>query len=388
MNKQCSICYDDIVDCTVTPCGHTFCYDCIAEWVRRTENCPICKSRVTLNSLIRVNKNRNVQTNAETAASTNTQAYFNMAKCLEKQTKKRVIDEVSKVIDSITITKNDTCPPKAIFSVVRNPSAITVYGSYKTNLSFPFSDVDMSLGGYFLQFPPDVIFPIISDALTNTCVCTTVLQLPYARVPLLKLRSSQDGIDVDISMENTMGIETTKLVGRLCHQNVMLRPLVILVRYLLHQGGFTSVISGGLNTFMITLMVYSFLDMYNTGKFTGGKPDTDLGSVFVTFLQHFGYDFDYTRYGISIGKPCSYFEKESRGWIDYSKPMVLTIENPLDNDINLTPNTFLTPLIKDYFAKCLQWILPSNGDDIYYFIPKKSRLARVVFLPDEMLNRS
>ncbi|EKE41881.1 hypothetical protein ENUP19_0205G0007 [Entamoeba nuttalli] len=65
MNNTCCICYDDIVDCTITPCGHAFCYQCIKEWLSRVPNCPVCKSRVLLNQIIRVNKNKNQPTKNE-----------------------------------------------------------------------------------------------------------------------------------------------------------------------------------------------------------------------------------------------------------------------------------------------------------------------------------
>ncbi|EDR22716.1 hypothetical protein EDI_336040 [Entamoeba dispar SAW760] len=65
MNNKCCICYSDIVDCTITPCGHAFCYQCIKEWLVRVPNCPICKSRVLLEQVIRVNKNKNQPTKTE-----------------------------------------------------------------------------------------------------------------------------------------------------------------------------------------------------------------------------------------------------------------------------------------------------------------------------------
>ncbi|EDR22717.1 hypothetical protein, conserved [Entamoeba dispar SAW760] len=305
----------------------------------------------------------------------------------EKDKRKQLIKQVTKVIDSLKIiSKNGK--PKVSFISPQTPSCVTLYGSEKSNLALPFSDIDISLSGEFINVNSTIAFQFISDALANACICNEVLSLPLARIPLLKMKGIQDEINIDISIDNQNGIETTKLIGRLCHKNSMLRPLVILIRYLLHQAGFTSVMNGGLNTFMITLLVYSFLEMYNTGNITGGIPDNDIGSVFITFLQHFGYDFNYSKYGISVGVECSYFEKASRGWLDSKRPCMLTIENPFDETSNLTPNVYLTPSIKTYFANCLQWILPSMGDDIYLFLPSNSRLARIISLPEELLNRN
>lgn len=305
----------------------------------------------------------------------------------EKEKRKTAIDSVQKVIDTICI-KTVNGKPRMSFQPPVKPSRVTVYGSEKSNLAFPYSDIDLSIGGDLLEYNISNIFTFISDALIDSCVCEEIARYTHIKVPILKLKTLQDGINIDISFNNTVGIESTRFIGNLCHKNSLLRPLVILIRYILNQGGFTSVIAGGLNTYMITLLVYSFLTMYNTGNLTGGEPDKDLGSVFVTFLQHFGYDFDYEMHGISIGEKCYYFDKAKRGWKDEKRPCMLTIENPLDPTVNLTPNAFLTPQMKAYFAHCLQLILPKKGDEIYWSTPINSRLQRIIHLTEELKNRS
>jgi hypothetical protein len=42
-NADCCICFEPFREPTLTPCGHTFCAECIAEIVNRTHNCPVCK---------------------------------------------------------------------------------------------------------------------------------------------------------------------------------------------------------------------------------------------------------------------------------------------------------------------------------------------------------
>jgi E3 ubiquitin-protein ligase RFWD2 len=41
---QCPICVEVIADPFVTPCGHTFCYQCITTHLRHQSNCPSCRS--------------------------------------------------------------------------------------------------------------------------------------------------------------------------------------------------------------------------------------------------------------------------------------------------------------------------------------------------------
>jgi SNF2 family DNA or RNA helicase len=41
---MCPVCYDDIKNKSVTPCGHAFCFKCIHVWINLQSNCPICKT--------------------------------------------------------------------------------------------------------------------------------------------------------------------------------------------------------------------------------------------------------------------------------------------------------------------------------------------------------
>ena len=52
MDTKCSICFDEVTNACVTPCGHMYCLECIEEWLRRSQRCPICNSYVTRNKLI------------------------------------------------------------------------------------------------------------------------------------------------------------------------------------------------------------------------------------------------------------------------------------------------------------------------------------------------
>ncbi|BFU20410.1 zinc finger domain containing protein [Entamoeba histolytica] len=49
---ECLICLDTAQNAVVTQCGHMFCWECLREWLTRQETCPICKSKVTVDSVI------------------------------------------------------------------------------------------------------------------------------------------------------------------------------------------------------------------------------------------------------------------------------------------------------------------------------------------------
>ena len=47
---QCPICHDTIQDAFCTPCGHSFCYSCLALHLGEKPSCPACGAYMTLDS--------------------------------------------------------------------------------------------------------------------------------------------------------------------------------------------------------------------------------------------------------------------------------------------------------------------------------------------------
>ena len=43
---MCSLCYGPFVNCSVTPCGHLFCWSCVHEWLATKPECPLCRDEV------------------------------------------------------------------------------------------------------------------------------------------------------------------------------------------------------------------------------------------------------------------------------------------------------------------------------------------------------
>ncbi len=149
-----------------------------------------------------------------------------------------------------------------IEQIVRSlwPSArVKCFGSFYTGLMTPQSDLDLvvhhpSLHGY-----------VILSALTNHLRHPRVSErghvrfISRARVPIIKFRDAEFGIDIDISANQNDGHQSSEVVKRYLQQYPLAKPLVLILRRWLNERDWDVVYHGGLGSYAVLVFFLRYL---------------------------------------------------------------------------------------------------------------------------------
>jgi non-canonical poly(A) RNA polymerase PAPD5/7 len=174
----------------------------------------------------------------------------------------------------------------------------------------------------------------LANTLKRAKITSKVTIIAKAKVPIVKFVTTQGLLNVDISVNQGNGVLAGEIVNRFLKDmhggGMALRSLVIIIKAFLNQRGMNEVYTGGLGSYSIVCLAISFLQMHP--KIRRGEIDTErnLGVLVMEFFELYGCYFNYEEVGISVRGGGSYFNKVNRGWQDYYRKNLLSIEDPTD----------------------------------------------------------
>ncbi|RLN93769.1 hypothetical protein BBJ28_00008449 [Nothophytophthora sp. Chile5] len=227
-------------------------------------------------------------------------------------------------------------------------ATLETFGSHNTQMFLPQSDIDMVLFDVPTGKAP--LFKL-ATALEELDWVSYLEVIDKARIPIVKLVHKATDIHVDVSFNVAGGLATADLVKHYMRVYPSFRPLTLVLKYFMAQRGLNETYSGGIGSFLLQLMVISYLQQYRRGL--GPEHDdpkyNNLGQLLVGFLTLYGRDFNYDELGISVRNGGSYFYKDDRRWYDDSRPFLISMENPNEPSLDIGKNSYEIRTIKRAF---------------------------------------
>ena len=261
-----------------------------------------------------------------------------------------------------------------------------LYGSFKTELSLPDSDIDIlivekeeNIKEENSENEKEILTEIIQK-IYNILFDTknfSYIEMIKAKVPIIKCTLKETEINIDISFFRKNGLYAVETIENIIKIFPEVRPLTYVIKYALRQRELNSIYKGGVSSFIIFSLIYYYMsdirkkvlnDIENNKK----EGVLTLGHLLVGFFNFYGFMFNYDDLGISIRKGCFFYKRKEH------KPNTLSIENFQDINQDMGKNCYNFKKVIEAFRNA--------RDSLYYPAnsPVVSYLAGFI-LPDDVL---
>ncbi|PWN33501.1 Nucleotidyltransferase, partial [Meira miltonrushii] len=228
---------------------------------------------------------------------------------------------------------------------------LEAFGSQNTQLYMPSGDLDLVVVSQSMETQrKENVLRKMAAVLRRHNLAMDVQVIAKAKVPIVKFVCVHGKLKVDISINQTNGIEAANYIRGWLDRLPSIRPLIMAVKLLLVQRGLSEVFSGGLGSYSVICLVINHLQMHPKIQRGELDPALNLGILFLEFLELYGRNFGYDNVGISIRGRGNYFTKVSRGWRDDRRPYMLSIEDPLDPANDISKGSYAIISVRQAFA--------------------------------------
>ena len=256
-----------------------------------------------------------------------------------------------------------------------------LYGSFKTGLSLPNSDIDI------LILPKEeqrynTIKKEINKFLNEIYIKLkekndfSYIEIIKAKVPIIKCTYKETNIKVDISIFKKNGAAAAEIYEKVLSIYPEIRPLMLTIKYILRQRGLNEIYKGGVSSFIIFSLLFYYINytrkiIVNSIKNGQKEKLLSLGDLLLGFFNFYGYEFNYKDLKISIRNGC--FLKKR----DDDNKNILSLENFQDISQDLGKSCYQYSKIIDVFKYACK--------HLYYIkSPVVSYLSGII-VPDDLL---
>lgn len=262
---------------------------------------------------------------------------------------------------------------------------VEVFGSFRTGLYLPTSDIDLVVIGRWEKLPLRTLENQL--AMQGIADISTIRVLDKASVPIVKLTDRETQVKVDISFNMQSGVQSAELIKSYKKKYPPLSKLVLVLKQFLLQRDLNEVFIGGISSYSLILMCISFLQLHPRQNFT---ESSNLGILLLEFLELYGRKFNYMKTGISIKNGGRYMPKEElqREMVDGHRPSLLCIEDPLTPGNDIGRSSYGALQVKQAFEYAYI-VLDQAVAQVNAFLNdcnQNSILGRVIRVTDEVID--
>ncbi|KAL1489379.1 hypothetical protein ABEB36_014288 [Hypothenemus hampei] len=225
---------------------------------------------------------------------------------------------------------------------------VEVFGSYRTGLYLPTSDIDLVVIGKWSNLPLRTLEQEFLER--NVAQSDSIKVLDKASVPIVKLVDRKTEIKVDISFNTSNGVKSAELIKTYVDQFPVLPKLVYVLKQFLLERDLNEVFTGGISSYSLILMCISFLQLHPRQEGVR-QISANLGVLLIEFFELYGRKFNYINTGIRIRDGGKYMNKEEmqRDMVDGHRPSMLCIEDPLQPSNDIGRSSYNILLVKKAF---------------------------------------
>ena len=253
--------------------------------------------------------------------------------------------------------------------------SIFIYGSYSTGLELEESDIDLSVeliqknntnnndniigveknnnnnSNLNQKTIPDLINELY-EYLSNFQEFKNLFPIVNTKIPILKMKivlenNIETKIDLTFNLKNTT--TTIKYYKNTLKRYPQIKPLTLLIKYLIKKNKLASVFDGGFSSHSIFIMIAS-----NIRVLLKNKSSLNLGDLLNSFLHFYGKIFNYTNTTIDL------MNKNNPYIINQELSKVPLFIDPITK-VNVSKSSFLHEELKKLFSDTYDQLV--QGED-------------------------
>ncbi|ONK79222.1 uncharacterized protein A4U43_C01F4170 [Asparagus officinalis] len=221
-------------------------------------------------------------------------------------------------------------------------SKVEVFGSFRTGLYLPTSDIDVVILDSKVKTPQIGLYAL-ARALSQRNIAKKTQVIAKARVPIIKFVEKKSGIAFDISFDMDGGPKAADFIKDAVKRLPPLRPLTLILKVFLQQRELNEVYSGGVGSYTLLAMLIAFLQLHWRGQELlrcERSMEHNLGILLVKFFDFYGRKLNTLDVGVSCISSGTFYLKTDRGFLNTQRPELLSIEDPQAPDNDVGRNSF------------------------------------------------